>query len=129
MKKRMTKDERKAIIDLVIAKAKEAKTAALEVRLVKDKNYKEWMKLKKEYNALSKQLQEVSRKSNDLSTKLNQDYNCYVSYNNDKISISNNDYQQDNMKRLELENKLVIMGLEGVDAASFIDELVKEYNS
>jgi len=128
MKKRMTKDERQAIINLVIAKAKDVKTVELEVKLVKDKDYKEWLKLRTEQEELQKKVSEISTKAMHLNSGLGKKYNAFINLNNGKLSISNNDWQRDQMKQLELHNRLVIMGLEGIDIASLINELVADYN-
>lgn len=128
MKKRMTKDERQAIINLVTAKAKEVKVAALEVKLVKDKDYKEWLKLRTEQEALQKKVNDLSQKAMTFGSGLNRKYGCYINFNEGKLSISNNNWQKEQMRQLELHNRLVIMGLEGIDVASLIDELVTDYN-
>ena len=128
MKKRMTKDERQAIINLVTAKAKDAKTAALEIKLIKDKDYNEYAKLSKERDALQAKAGEVGRKVNELASRLNAKHGCYININNGKLSISSNDWQKEQMKQLELHNRLVMMGIEGIDVASLIDELVAEFN-
>jgi hypothetical protein len=128
MKKRMTKDERQAIINLVIAKAKDVKTAELEVKLVKDKDYKEWLKLRTEQEELQKKVSEISTKAMHLNSGLGKKYNAFINLNNGKLSVSNNDWQRDQMKQLELHNSLVMMGIEGIDIASLINELVANYN-
>jgi hypothetical protein len=128
MKKRMTKDERQAIINLVIAKAKDVKTAELEVKLVKDKDYKEWLKLRAEQDELQKKVSEISTKAMHLNSGLSKKYNAFINLNNGNLSISNNDWQKEQMKQLELHNRLVIMGLEGIDIALLVDELVADYN-
>jgi hypothetical protein len=128
MKKRMTKDERQAIINLVTAKAKEVKTAALEVKLVKDKDYKEWLKLRTEQEELQKKVSEISTKAMHLNSGLSKKYNAFINLISGNLSISNNDWQKEQMKQLELHNRLVIMGLEGIDVALLVDELVADYN-
>ena len=128
MKKRMTKDERQAIINLVTAKAKEAKETVLEAKLLKDKNYKEWLKLRTEQEELQKKVNELSRKAMTFGNELNRKYECYINFNNGCLSISSSNWQRDQMKQLELHNRLVMMGIEGIDVASLIDELVAEFN-
>jgi hypothetical protein len=128
MKKRMTKDERQAIINLVTAKAKEAKETVLEAKLLKDKNYKEWLKLRTEQEELQKKVNELSRKAMTFGNELNRKYECYINFNDGRMNISSSNWQRDQMKQLELHNRLVIMGLEGIDVASLIEELVTDYN-
>ena len=130
MKKRMNKDERQAIINLVIAKAKALKTVEIEAKLVKEKSYLEWKKLNNEIKKLEEKKKLVNTKIWGIQNELNSKYNCYINFGlDDKLNINDRNSDGNNyyMKQMELHNKLVLMGIEGIDVNAMIDELVKEY--
>ena len=130
MKKRMNKDERQAIINLVIVKANEVKRNEVETKLIKEKSYLEWKKLNEEMKKLDDRKQELCKKSNEIQSNLNKKYNCYFNLDyKGRLNVNNNgDYNAAIIKRLEIENKLVLMGIEGIDVNAMIDQLVAEYN-
>jgi hypothetical protein len=130
MKKRMNKDERQAIINLVVAKANEVIKNEVESKLIKEKSYLEWKKLNEEIKKLDDRKQELYKKNNEIQNNLNKKYNCYFNLDfKGKLNINENgNYSAVIIKRLEIENKLVLMGIEGIDVNAMIDQLVAEYN-
>jgi hypothetical protein len=130
MKKRMNKDERQAIINLVVAKANEVIKNEVESKLIKEKSYLEWKKLNEEIKKLDDRKQELHKKNNEIQSNLNKKYNCYFNLDfKGKLNINENgNYSAVIIKRLEIENKLILMGIEGIDIDVMIDKLVVEYN-
>ena len=78
MKKRMNKDERQAIINLVVAKAKEKKTVEIEAKLVKEKSYLELKKLNNEIKKLEEKKKLVNTKIWGIQNELNSKYNLLI---------------------------------------------------
>ena len=130
MKKRMNKDERQAIINLVVAKANDLRKNEVESKLSKEKSYLEWKKLEKEIKKLNEQISELHKKINVIKDDLGKKYNYYLNLNYDGTLIVNDRNNNNNVwiKQLELHNKLILMGIEGIDVDAMIDKLVAEYN-
>ena len=109
------------------SKIKEKKANDIKVKLKTDKDFIKYEKLSKEKEKLNSEVNRLGREMVELGSRIGDRYNVYISMSSNDITINERNYSEELRKRMEIENKLVLLGLEGIDVMSFIDELVKEF--